>query len=90
MLQDIAVLTGGQVVAPEVGLKLDQVGLDVLGQARRIVVTKDNTTIVDGRGDPPRSRAGSTRSRPRSRTPTPTGTARSSRSAWRSWPAASA
>ncbi len=51
MLQDIAVLTGGQVVAPEVGLKLDQVGLDVLGTARRIVVTKDDTTIVDGGGD---------------------------------------
>ncbi|QIK65442.1 chaperonin GroEL [Nocardioides sp. HDW12B] len=51
MLQDIATLTGAQVVAPEVGLKLDQVGLDVLGQARRVVVTKDNTTIVDGSGD---------------------------------------
>src|SRR5215217_3491246 len=51
MLQDIAVLTGGQVVAPEVGLKLDQVGLDVLGSARRVVVTKDDTTIVDGGGD---------------------------------------
>ncbi len=51
MLQDIATLTGAQVVAPEVGLKLDQVGLDVLGQARRVVVTKDNTTIVDGAGD---------------------------------------
>ncbi|WP_235738497.1 chaperonin GroEL [Nocardioides alcanivorans] len=51
MMQDIAVLTGGQVVSPEVGLKLDQVGLEVLGQARRIVVTKDNTTIVDGAGD---------------------------------------
>ena len=52
IMEDIAVLTGGQVVAPEVGLKLDQVGLEVLGQARRIVVTKDNTTIVDGAGDP--------------------------------------
>ncbi|MCI0688715.1 MAG: chaperonin GroEL [Sporichthyaceae bacterium] len=50
MLQDIAVLTGGQVVAPEVGLKLDQVGLDVLGTARRVVVTKDTTTVVDGSG----------------------------------------
>ncbi|WP_203569118.1 chaperonin GroEL [Aestuariimicrobium ganziense] len=50
MLEDIAILTGGQVVAPEVGLKLDQVGLEVLGRARRIVVTKDNTTIVDGAG----------------------------------------
>ena len=52
MMQDIATLTGGQIVAPEVGLKLDQVGLDVLGQARRVVITKDNTTIVDGAGDP--------------------------------------
>ncbi len=50
MLQDMAVLTGGQVVAEEVGLKLDQVGLETLGQARRIVVTKDNTTIIDGAG----------------------------------------
>ncbi len=50
MLQDIAVLTGAQVVAPEVGLKLDQVGLDVLGTARRVVITKDNTTIVEGAG----------------------------------------
>jgi chaperonin GroEL len=50
MLEDMAVLTGAQVVAPEVGLKLDQVGLEVLGQARRIVVTKDDTTIVDGSG----------------------------------------
>ena len=51
MMQDIATLTGGQVVAPEVGLKLDQVGLEVLGTARRVVITKDNTTIVDGGGD---------------------------------------
>ena len=52
MLEDIAILTGGQVVAPEVGLKLDQVGLEVLGRARRVLITKDNTTIVDGAGDP--------------------------------------
>ncbi len=51
ILQDIAILTGAQVVAAEVGLKLDQVGLEVLGTARRIVVTKDDTTIVDGGGD---------------------------------------
>jgi chaperonin GroEL len=50
MLQDLAILTGGQVVSEEIGLKLDQVGLDVLGQARRIVVTKDNTTVIDGAG----------------------------------------
>ncbi|MDQ5975309.1 MAG: chaperonin GroEL [Actinomycetota bacterium] len=52
ILQDLAILTGAQVVSPEVGLKLDQVGLEVLGTARRIIVTKDNTTIVDGGGDP--------------------------------------
>ncbi|NHC43994.1 chaperonin GroEL [Motilibacter aurantiacus] len=51
MLEDIAILTGGQVVAPEVGLKLDQVGLEVLGRARRVTVTKDETTIVDGAGE---------------------------------------
>src|SRR4051812_12012487 len=51
MMQDIAILTGGQVIAPEVGLKLDQVGLAVRGPARRVVVTKDNTTIVEGGGD---------------------------------------
>jgi chaperonin GroEL len=50
MLEDMAVLTGAQVVSAEVGLKLDQVGLEVLGTARRVVVTKDDTTIVDGGG----------------------------------------
>jgi chaperonin GroEL len=50
MLQDIATLTGAQVVSPELGLSLDSVGLEVLGSARRITVTKDNTTIVDGAG----------------------------------------
>ncbi|CAB4867709.1 unannotated protein [freshwater metagenome] len=51
MLQDIAILTGAQVVSAEVGLKLDQVGLEVLGTARRVVVTKEDTTIVDGGGE---------------------------------------
>ncbi|MBX6385174.1 MAG: chaperonin GroEL [Microbispora sp.] len=51
MLQDIAILTGGQVVSEEVGLKLEHVGLEVLGTARRVVVNKDTTTIVDGAGD---------------------------------------
>src|SRR3954453_19918883 len=50
MLQDLAILTGAQVVSPEVGLKLDQVGLEVLGTARRVVVTKDDTTVVEGGG----------------------------------------
>ncbi len=51
MLEDMAILTGGTVVSSDVGLKLDQIGLDVLGRAKRLVVTKDNTTIVDGAGD---------------------------------------
>jgi chaperonin GroEL len=51
MLQDMATLTGGQVISEEVGLKLDAVGLDLLGRARKVVVTKDETTIVDGAGD---------------------------------------
>ncbi|WP_017571252.1 chaperonin GroEL [Nocardiopsis halotolerans] len=51
MLQDIAVLTGGQVVAEEVGLTLENIELDALGSARRITVTKDATTIVDGAGE---------------------------------------
>ena len=51
MLGDIAILTGGQVISEEVGLKLDNVDLDVLGRARKVVVTKDETTIVDGAGD---------------------------------------
>ncbi|MFJ4678734.1 MULTISPECIES: chaperonin GroEL [unclassified Kitasatospora] len=51
ILGDIATLTGGQVVSEEVGLKLDQVGLEVLGSARRITVTKDETIVVDGAGD---------------------------------------
>ncbi|WP_067966102.1 chaperonin GroEL [Nocardiopsis trehalosi] len=51
MLQDIATLTGGQVIAEEVGLTLENAELDVLGSARRITVTKDATTIVDGAGE---------------------------------------
>jgi len=50
MLQDIATLTGGQVVSEEVGLKLENVNLDLLGKARKVVVTKDDTTIVEGAG----------------------------------------
>ncbi|MGJ7441236.1 chaperonin GroEL [Aquipuribacter sp. MA13-6] len=51
MLQDIAILTGGQVISEEVGLKLDTATLDLLGHARKVVITKDETTIVEGGGD---------------------------------------
>jgi chaperonin GroEL len=52
MLQDIAILTGGQVISEEVGLSLEKASLDDLGHAKRIVVTKENTTIIDGAGKP--------------------------------------
>ncbi|MGH3384211.1 MAG: chaperonin GroEL [Nocardioidaceae bacterium] len=51
MLQDIAILTGGQVISEDVGLKLETAGLELLGQARKVVLTKDETTIVEGSGD---------------------------------------
>ena len=51
MLGDIAILTGGQVISEEVGLKLENTTLDLLGRARKVVVDKDNTTIVEGGGD---------------------------------------
>jgi chaperonin GroEL len=51
MLQDIAILTGGQVISEEVGLKLENTGIELLGRARKVVVTKEETTIVEGAGD---------------------------------------
>jgi chaperonin GroEL len=51
MLQDVAILTGGQVISEELGMKLENVGLDMLGKARKITITKDDTTIVDGAGE---------------------------------------
>src|SRR5207245_9897563 len=51
MLQDMAILAGGQVISEEVGLKLENVTLDMLAKARKVTVTKDETTIVEGGGD---------------------------------------
>ncbi len=88
MLQDIAVLTGGQVISEEVGLSLEKATLNDLGQAKKIVVEKENTTIIDGHGKAPTSRPASPRSGSRSRKPPPTTTRKSCRSAWPSSPAA--
>ena len=52
MLEDIAILTGGEVITEELGLRLENTALDQLGRARRVVITKDDTTIIDGAGDP--------------------------------------
>src|SRR5205085_6126215 len=54
MLEDVAILTGAQVISDEVGLKLENAALDLLGRARKVIVTKDGTTIVEGQGDPER------------------------------------
>ncbi|EEW24661.1 chaperonin GroEL [Rhodobacter ferrooxidans] len=51
MLQDLAILTGGQVISDDLGMKLENVGIDMLGRAKKVTITKDNTTIVDGHGD---------------------------------------
>ncbi|MDP6215514.1 MAG: TCP-1/cpn60 chaperonin family protein, partial [Acidimicrobiales bacterium] len=51
MLQDMAILTGGQVISEEVGLKLENTSVDLLGQARKVIITKDETTLVEGGGD---------------------------------------
>jgi chaperonin GroEL len=88
MLEDIAILTGGQVIAEEVGLSLEKATLKDLGQAKRIEIGKENTTIIDGAGEAKASRPASSRSAPRSRKPPATTTRRSCRSAWPSWPAA--
>ncbi len=89
MLEDIAILTGGKMIAEDLGLKLENVTLADLGRAKRITVDKDNTTIIDGAGNRRTSRPGCSRSAPRSRTPPATTTRRSSRSASPSWSAAS-
>jgi chaperonin GroEL len=51
MLQDIAILTGGQVISDDLGMKLENVGMDMLGRAKKVTINKDNTTIVDGAGE---------------------------------------
>ena len=56
MLRDIAILTGGKVISEEIGRKLDSVTAEDFGSARRVVATKDDTTIVDGEGSADRSR----------------------------------
>jgi chaperonin GroEL len=88
MLEDMAILTGGTVISEEVGLQLEKATIKDLGRAKKIVISKENTTIIDGAGEGEASRRASSRSRRRSRRPPPTTTARSCRSAWPSWPAA--
>ena len=74
MLQDIAVLTGGQVISEDLGIKLENVTLDMLGRAKKVVITKDDTTIVDGAGKKADIEARVAQISSRSRTPPPTTT----------------
>ena len=89
MLEDIAILTGGQVISEDLGIKLENVTLDMLGKAKKVRIDKENTTIIDGAGkkkdiegrvapDPRADRGDDLRLRQ----------ARSCRSGWPSWPAA--
>jgi len=96
MLEDIAILTGGKVIAEEVGIKLENVKLEDLGRAKKLTIDKDNTTIVEGAGKQAeiegrvrKSKGALSRSGRRSRKPRPTTTRKNSRSAWPSSSAAS-
>ena len=89
MLQDIAILTGGQVITEDLGMDLKNVDLDALGRARQVRVTKEDTIIVDGAGDAVRSStAASTKSGNRWKRPLPNLIKRNCRSVWPSSPAA--
>ncbi len=89
MLEDIAIHTGAQVVAPEVGLKLDDRRLEVLGTARRVTITKDDTTIVDGAGSAEAVADRVRQLRAEIERTDSVWIATSCRSGWPSWPAAS-
>ena len=88
MLADIATLTGGQVISEEVGLKLENATLDLLGRARRLTVTKDDTTIVEGAGSAEDIKGRIAQIKQEIERTDSDWTARSSRSGWPSCPAA--
>ncbi len=89
MLQDIATLTGGTVISEEIGLELEKATLEDLGQAKRVVINKDTTTIIDGVGEEAAIQGRvACRSVSRSKKRLPTTTVKSCRSAWPNWPAA--
>ena len=87
MLEDLAILTGGQVISEDLGIKLETVTLDMLGSAKRVNITKDDTTIVDGVGDKAQIEARVTQIRRQSEETPPITTVRSCRNVWPSWPA---
>jgi len=88
MLEDIAILTGAEVITEELGLKLENTKIAQLGRARKVVIDKDSTTIIDGGGAQAAIEGRIKNSGLRSKKPLRITTARSCRSGWRSWPAA--
>ena len=81
MLEDIAILTGGQAICEDLGIKLDKVTMNMLGRAKKVMIDKENTTIVNGAGKKPTSKHASPRSRRRSKRPPPTTIRRSCKNA---------
>ena len=88
MLEDIAILTGGQLISEDLGIKLENVTLNMLGKAKKVVIEKENTTLVEGTGKKQDIVGRCNQIRARSRRPPRTTTARSFRSGSRSWSAA--
>jgi chaperonin GroEL len=88
MLGDIAILTGGEAITEDLGIKLDGVKLEQLGRAKRITIDKDNTTIIDGAGEAAAISGRVKEIRSRSKRPPAITIARSCRSGWPSWLAA--
>ncbi len=86
MLQDIAILTGGTVISEEIGRKLDSATIEDLGRARRVVATKDETTIIEGHGDADAIKGRIDQIRAQIEQTSATSTARSCKNDWRSWP----
>ncbi len=88
MLEDLAILTGGQVISEDLGIKLENVTLDMLGRAKRVRIEKENTTIIDGAGKKADIEGRCTQLRAQIEETTRSTTRRNCRSAWPSWPAA--
>ena len=84
MLEDLAILTAGKLLSEDLGIKLENITMEDLGRAKRVVIDKDNTTLVEGAGQSQDIEGASSRSAPRSRKRPPTTTARSCKNAWRS------
>ena len=89
MLEDIGILTGGEVITEEMGLKLENTTIEQLGKARRVVVSKDNTTIIDGGGESEAIKGRIKQIKTEVDDTDSASIARSCRSGWRSWPAVS-